>query len=154
MKPLAVLALALTSCAGTPPPRSVHLTAPACSYGGSVPVTNVLLDLDTDRPLTGVSASFALVDVASGAPRGVSGAYYQALVRVSADHALVDGIAPDAAFDGSVPAGTTRLHYAAGIDPSGSTDPVFGPLRVDVTIHANEGSFTASCATAELLPSS
>lgn len=141
------------------PPPGVHVSAPACGYGGSAPAVSVFVDVTTDVPLTGVSLSFVLADGTDGSPAGVSRAP-GSLVVSPIERGLLDfstqGTTP---FDGTIAAASTptRLEYFAGLGeaPGAPTAPSFGhPMRVDVTLHANEGTFTASCNTAEMWPSS
>jgi hypothetical protein len=141
------------------PPPGTTVTAPACGYGGSAPAVSVFVDVTTSTPLTGVTLSFTLADPSTGAPVGRSRAP-ESLVVSPMERGVLDfstqGTTP---FDGTIPAATpTRLEYFAGLgeDPAHPTPPsaIGGPLRVDVTVHANEGTFTASCATAGMWPSS
>jgi hypothetical protein len=116
----------------------------------------VFLDVDTDIALTGVTASLALADGASGDSRGVSSSYYESLTVSPPARGLLDfssqGTLP---FDGTLAAHTsTRLEYATGVADDPSQVLPSGPLEMRVTLHANEGTFTATCATAEMLPSS
>jgi hypothetical protein len=181
MPRLTLAALLLTACAGgstassaTPAPSSaapspsiaptanapsVRVTAPSCAYGGSAPVATVFFDVDTDIALTGVTASLTLTDAGSGSSRGASSRGYESLTVSPPSRGLLDfssqGTTP---FDGTIAAhGSLRLAYATGIgeDPSSAlaTGP-FGALEMHVTLHTNEGTFTATCATAEMLPSS
>ncbi len=146
----------------TAPPTvpAATATAVSCGYGGSAPMVAVFLDVHTEIALHDVSATYALSDVTGGAPLGGSTNGYSSLVVVPADHLLTDystqGTTP---FDGTLAAGTTtRLLYGAGVgeSPTGQTPlgALGGPLRVDVTVHAREGNFLASCTTEGMWPSS
>lgn len=146
--------------AAPPTVPAATVTALSCGYGGSAPMVAVFLDVHTEVALHDVTATYTLASAAGGAPFGGSTNGYSSLTVVPADHALTDystqGTTP---FEGSLASGTTtRLLYGAGVDedpaspmPAGALG---GPLHIDVTLHAREGNFIASCTTEGMWPSS
>lgn len=158
--PAAPAAPASSAVAPGPSLPTASVTAPSCGYGGSAPMVAVFLDVHAETALHDVGVTYTLSDAAGGAPFGGPTNGYASLVVVPPEHALTDystqGTTP---FDGTVAAGTTtRLLYGAGVgdDPAAPMPPgaLGGPLRVDVTVHAREGTFLASCTTEGMWPSS
>ncbi|MFO0685699.1 MAG: hypothetical protein U0234_26795 [Sandaracinus sp.] len=158
--PMATTAPASSGAPAGPSLPIASVTAPSCGYGGSAPMVAVFLDVHAETALHDVGVTYTLSDAAGGAPFGGPTNGYASLVVVPADHSLTDystqGTTP---FDGTLAAGTTtRLLYGAGVgeSPTGQTPlgALGGPLRVDVTVHAREGTFVASCTTEGMWPSS
>jgi hypothetical protein len=131
----------------------VRVSAPACGYGGSAPAVSVFIDVDSSIPLTHVTASFTLGDV-NGVARGGASEPSQLVVSPT-ERGLLDfstqGTSP---FDGSIPANApTRLQYFAGLSAN-DVDVAPAPLRIDVVVRSDQGTYSASCALGDMWPSS
>ena len=140
-----------------PPSATLHVTAPACGYGGSAPAVSAFLDVRADSALHGVTATFEVrrpgTTVRIAGPSGP----VQLSVPASA-HSLLDfstqGSTP---FGGDLTAGRdTRLQFFAGMPegPAGEATPM-DTIEIVVTLTAGDGTTaTASCTTGSMWPSS
>jgi hypothetical protein len=136
------------------PAQAVRVTAPACGYGGSATAVAVFLDLETDVALSGVGASFEVVDPRTGTAIGRSAPDVTLLVSPEARGLLDFSTQGTTPFGGSLAAGSrTRLQIFAGL--TGDTLPLASGIEVRVALRDGSGrTWDAVCTTGEMWPSS
>ncbi len=141
-----------------PPPPEVRIGVPACGYGGSAPAASVFVDVDTAIALHHVTVSFRVTDL-SDVPIAVSGEHSQVVISPVERGVLDFSTQGTTPFDGTLaPSTSTRLELFAGLrdDPAAPSPAprLGGPMRLHVTVRADESTSTATCDTEQMWPSS